>query len=110
MPPAHPPATALLRTEQHGSVVHLQLSRPAKRNALSDALVLELQRAFVDLPESARAVVLSGAGGLTFFGGGTSNRSSRTPASNAWAHSTWSTRSASATISLMRPRVSEPVK
>lgn len=63
MPPTDPPATTLLRTEQHGSVVHLELSRPAKRNALSDALVLELQRAFVDLPESARAVVLSGEGG-----------------------------------------------
>jgi enoyl-CoA hydratase/carnithine racemase len=54
---------ALLRIEQHGAVVHLQIDRPEKRNALSDALVLQLQRAFTELPESARVVVLSGAGG-----------------------------------------------
>jgi (methylthio)acryloyl-CoA hydratase len=63
MPSPPPSADTLVRIEQHGSVVHLQLARPAKRNALSDALVLELQRAFVGLAESARAVVLSGEGG-----------------------------------------------
>jgi (methylthio)acryloyl-CoA hydratase len=63
MPSPPPSADTLVRIEQHGSDVHLQLARPAKRNALSDALVLELQRAFVGLAESARAVVLSGEGG-----------------------------------------------
>jgi enoyl-CoA hydratase/carnithine racemase len=52
----------LLRIEQRGAVVHLRLNRPAKRNAISDALVAQLQTAFVNLPTSAQAVVLSGEG------------------------------------------------
>ena len=52
----------LLRIEQRGAVAHLRLNRPAKRNAISDALVAQLQTAFVNLPESVRAVVLSGEG------------------------------------------------
>lgn len=52
----------LLRISQRGAVVHLRLNRPAKRNAISDALVAQLQTAFVNLPETARAVVLSGEG------------------------------------------------
>ena len=52
----------LLRIEQRGSVVHVRLNRPAKRNAISDALVAQLQTAFVNLPEDAQVVVLSGGG------------------------------------------------
>jgi enoyl-CoA hydratase/carnithine racemase len=52
----------LLRIAQRGAVVHLRLNRPEKRNAISDALVAQLQTAFVNLPESARVVVLSGEG------------------------------------------------
>ena len=52
----------LLRIEQRGAVVHLRLNRPAKRNAVNDALVAQLHTAFVNLPETVRAVVLSGAG------------------------------------------------
>jgi (methylthio)acryloyl-CoA hydratase len=56
------PARELLRIEQRGAVLHLRLNRPAKRNALSDALVGQLQAAVADLPEATRAVVLSGEG------------------------------------------------
>ena len=52
----------LLRIEQRDAVVHLRLMRPAKRNAINDALVAQLHTAFVNLPESARVVVLSGEG------------------------------------------------
>jgi (methylthio)acryloyl-CoA hydratase len=52
----------LLRITQRGAVVHLRLNRPAKRNAISDTLVAQLQTAFVNLPETARVVVLSGEG------------------------------------------------
>jgi enoyl-CoA hydratase/carnithine racemase len=52
----------LLRIEQSGPVLHVRLMRPAKRNAISDALVLQLHTAFVNVPESVRAVVLSGEG------------------------------------------------
>jgi enoyl-CoA hydratase/carnithine racemase len=52
----------LLAIGQAGAVLHLQLNRPAKRNAISDGLVQQLHTAFVNLPASAKAVVLSGAG------------------------------------------------
>ena len=52
----------LLRIAQRGAVVDLRLNRPAKRNAISDTLVAQLQTAFVNLPETARVVVLSGEG------------------------------------------------
>ena len=52
----------LLRIEQRGAVVHLQLNRSAKRNAVNDALIAQLHTAFVNLPATAGAVVLSGAG------------------------------------------------
>jgi (methylthio)acryloyl-CoA hydratase len=57
-----PPAPPLLQVEQRGNVLHLRLNRPAKRNALNDALVMQLHAAFVNLPEGTRAVVLSGEG------------------------------------------------
>jgi (methylthio)acryloyl-CoA hydratase len=70
---AHPPAPftdatgllaglALLHVQNAGAVSHIRLDRPAKRNALNDALIGELHTAFVNLPESTRAVVLSGEG------------------------------------------------
>ena len=68
MPLAFQPAAGLLasldllRIEQRGGVVHLRLNRPAKRNALNDALVAQLQTAFVNLPGSSKVVVLSGEG------------------------------------------------
>ncbi len=55
-------ALDLLQITQRGAVVHLRLNRPAKRNAINDALVAQLHTAFVNLPDSARAVVLSGEG------------------------------------------------
>lgn len=52
----------LLQVEADGPVVHIRLNRPDKRNAVSDALVRQLQTAFVNLPQEARVAVLSGAG------------------------------------------------
>ena len=52
----------LLEIEARDAVVHIRLARPAKRNALNDPLVSQLQAAFETLPGSARAVVLSGEG------------------------------------------------
>jgi enoyl-CoA hydratase/carnithine racemase len=52
----------LLRVELAGPIVHLQLNRPDKRNALSEAMVRQLQTAFVNLPKEARVAVVSGAG------------------------------------------------
>jgi enoyl-CoA hydratase/carnithine racemase len=52
----------LLRIGLAGDVAHVRLMRPAKRNALNDALVAQLHTAFVNWPAEVRAVVLSGEG------------------------------------------------
>lgn len=45
-----------------GAVALVRLSRPAKRNALSDSLVLGLRDIFENLPDTVRAAVLDGEG------------------------------------------------
>lgn len=55
-------STELLTQEHDGAVLHLQLNRPAKRNAVNDGLILALRAAFEALPEDVRCVLLSGAG------------------------------------------------
>jgi enoyl-CoA hydratase/carnithine racemase len=52
----------MLTLTTHGAVAHVRLNRPAKRNALSDALIAQLHAAFTALPDTVRVVVLSGAG------------------------------------------------
>lgn len=53
----------VLTISHRGSIAHLTLNRPEKRNALNDDLVLALDRFFADVPDDVRAVVISGAGG-----------------------------------------------
>lgn len=53
---------SLLRLEMVGAVAKITLCRGAKRNALSDELVRELQNCFNSLPAAAHAVVLTGDG------------------------------------------------
>jgi enoyl-CoA hydratase/carnithine racemase len=52
----------LLRITRVGPVLHLQLNRPAKRNALSDPFIAQLHTVFVNMPEGVRAVMISGQG------------------------------------------------
>ncbi|NRF70698.1 crotonase/enoyl-CoA hydratase family protein [Aquincola sp. S2] len=52
----------LLQVTLGGSVAHVRMNRPAKRNALSDTLVQQLHSAFVNLPEHIGAAVISGEG------------------------------------------------
>lgn len=61
-PPATLQSLDLLKIELRGPVLHVRLNRPAKRNAVSDALVTQLHTAFVNLPADTRAVVVSGEG------------------------------------------------
>ena len=51
-----------LQSERDGDIAILKLNRPAKRNALSDALVYEMGAWFDALPKDVRAVVLAGNG------------------------------------------------
>ena len=66
MPPVPPTPPSIssghLIVTLQGAVAHLRLNRPAKRNALNDALIAELHSALIGLPESVRVVVLSGEG------------------------------------------------
>ena len=51
-----------LHFEMRGAVAVIRLSRPAKRNALSDGLILALRNLFETLPPGAKAAVLHGEG------------------------------------------------
>ncbi len=68
MPNAFAPVTGalsaldLLTLSQDSAVWHVRLNRPAKRNAISDALIAQLHQVFVELPADVKAVVLSGEG------------------------------------------------
>lgn len=51
-----------IQLEIDGDVAIVRLNRPAKRNALSDGLVLAVRDTFQKLPSTVRAAVLDGAG------------------------------------------------
>ncbi|MCY1164681.1 crotonase/enoyl-CoA hydratase family protein [Polaromonas sp.] len=51
-----------LHFEMRGDIAVIRLSRPAKRNALGDALILALRDQLENLPTEARAAVLCGEG------------------------------------------------
>ncbi len=52
----------LLKVEIAGTVGHVRLNRPAKRNAINDTMILQLQTCFQSWPSSVQAVILSGEG------------------------------------------------
>ncbi|MDB5177421.1 MAG: enoyl-CoA hydratase, partial [Candidatus Saccharibacteria bacterium] len=63
MADAAPNTTAsLLTLETVGRVLTVGLNRPAKRNALNDGIILEIERVFATLPEDIGAVVIHGIG------------------------------------------------
>ncbi len=51
-----------LNIEVRGAVAVVRLNRPAKRNALSDGLILAIRDAFEGLPDTVRAAVVDGTG------------------------------------------------
>ncbi|MET0705941.1 MAG: crotonase/enoyl-CoA hydratase family protein [Tardiphaga sp.] len=53
---------SLLQFDTVGRVLTIGLNRPAKRNALNDGIILEIERAFATLPEAIGAVVIHGIG------------------------------------------------
>ncbi len=62
---------ASIRLERDGAVARLFLDRPERRNALTHAMMLELEEAFARLRDDAtcRVLVLRGAGGHFCAGG-----------------------------------------
>jgi (methylthio)acryloyl-CoA hydratase len=57
----NPDLSVRLHGEQH-QIAIVTLTRPAKRNALNDGLILALRDAFQNLPQSVRAAVVTGEG------------------------------------------------
>lgn len=51
-----------IQIDLDGDVAIVRLNRPAKRNALSDALVLAIRHTFENLPSTVKAAVLDGSG------------------------------------------------
>ena len=56
------PATDAVQLTMQGDVAVIRLCRPAKRNALSDGLILAIRDTFQNLPANARAAVIHGEG------------------------------------------------
>ncbi|HET8904174.1 MAG TPA: crotonase/enoyl-CoA hydratase family protein, partial [Saccharospirillum sp.] len=54
--------TALVTMDINDGIAHVRLNRPAKHNAINDALLLELEALFNPLDEAIRVVVLTGSG------------------------------------------------
>lgn len=54
--------TALVTMEINDGIAHVRLNRPAKHNAINDALLLELEALFNPLDDAIRVVVLTGSG------------------------------------------------
>ena len=59
---SQPSSATGLTVEIQDTIAILRLDRPAKRNALNDALVLALRDAFEQLPATVKAAVVHGAG------------------------------------------------
>jgi (methylthio)acryloyl-CoA hydratase len=55
-------AADAIQLSMQGNVAVVRLCRPAKRNALSDGLILALRDVFQNLPSNARAAVIHGEG------------------------------------------------
>src|SRR5438067_2457033 len=51
-----------LQLELHDAVAVVRLARPAKRNAISDSVILAIRDVFENLPDTVRAIVLDGEG------------------------------------------------
>jgi len=79
-------AAAGLAMERRGPVLVLRLARPAKRNALNDAMIGGIERLFAALPAGTRAVVIHGEGSH-FCSGLDLNDVADTDATEGVAHS-----------------------
>ena len=77
---------ANIKLERDGAVARLVLNRPDRRNALTHAMMLELEDAFGTLREdpSCRAVVLRGAGGHFCAGGDLDAMADMPPPPDRW--------------------------
>ena len=71
---------ALVELEVAGQIATVSLARPAKRNAINDELLADLERALIAVPAGTRALVLEGRGGHFCAGLDLAELEQRTPA------------------------------
>lgn len=71
-----------------GNIAHIHLNRPAKRNAVNNGLLKDIESCFDNLPEAATVVVLSGEGQHFSAGLDLSEHKTRTPF-EVLQHSQW---------------------
>lgn len=71
-----------------GAIAHIHLNRPAKRNAVSNGLLMDIESCFDSLPTEAVVVVLSGEGQHFSAGLDLSEHQVRTPF-QVLQHSQW---------------------
>lgn len=53
----------MIDVQIEGLIATVTMNRPEKRNAVSDAFISELDRAFQTMPSEVRVIILTGAGG-----------------------------------------------
>ena len=82
-------ALDLLEISLAGTVAHVRLNRPAKRNAINDTMVAQLHTAFINLPAEVGAVVLTGSGSHFCAGLDLSELSERSVAEGVLHSRTW---------------------
>lgn len=78
----------ILRVRTEGPIAILTMNRPEKRNAMSDALIREIDTFFADPPAETKVVVLTGEGGHFCAGLDLSEHVER-DAEQAIHHSRW---------------------
>uniref|UniRef100_UPI003342C50E crotonase/enoyl-CoA hydratase family protein n=1 Tax=Castellaniella defragrans TaxID=75697 RepID=UPI003342C50E len=71
-----------------GHIAHIRLNRPAKRNAINNHLLTEIEECFDHLPDSVKVVVMSGEGSHFSAGLDLSEHQSRT-SFEVFQHSQW---------------------
>lgn len=84
-----PEVSSSIVVEIHDAIAHIKLNRPAKRNAINDALVAAIHAAFVSLPPVVKVAVLSGEGEHFCAGLDLSELSERTAAEGIVHSRSW---------------------
>jgi (methylthio)acryloyl-CoA hydratase len=56
------PTEELLKVSREDEILFVKINRPAKRNAINDALILGLEKVFTTIPEGVKCAVISGEG------------------------------------------------
>lgn len=79
----------MIRVDVDGDIATLTFDRPAKRNAINDALIAELEAFFAHPPEGVAVVILHGAGGHFCAGLDLEEHEQRDPIAGVYHSRAW---------------------